>query len=73
MDLFRAAGAPCIDHGEVARSIPGDRSKPLACRPKLSEDVIKVYGEALALTAAAKAIIIHDTRYVVHIEKSTGF
>ena len=44
IDLFVAAGAPCIVYGEVARSIQGDRSKPLAQKPKLSEDQIAVYG-----------------------------
>jgi inosose dehydratase len=44
MELFKAAKAPCIVYGEVARSIQGDRSRPLATKPKLSEDEIKVYG-----------------------------
>lgn len=43
MDFFIAAKAPCIVYGEVARSIQGDRSKPLATKPKLSEDEIRVY------------------------------
>ncbi len=43
MDFFTAAGAPCIVYGEVARSIQGDRSKPLASKPKLSEDQIRAY------------------------------
>lgn len=43
MDLFIAAKAPCIVYGEVARSIQGDRSKPLAQKPKLSEDQIRTY------------------------------
>lgn len=43
MDLFIAAGAPCIVYGEVARSIQGDRSKPLAQKPKLDEDQIRIY------------------------------
>lgn len=43
MDFFIAAGAPCIVYGEVARSIQGDRSKPLAGKPKLSEDQIRAY------------------------------
>ena len=30
MAFFKAAGAPCIVYGETARSIQGDRSKPLA-------------------------------------------
>ena len=43
MDFFIAAGASCIVYGEVARSIQGDRSKPLASKPKLSEDQIRAY------------------------------
>ncbi len=43
MDLFIAAKAPCIVYGEVARSIQGDRSKPLAQKPRLSEDQIRTY------------------------------
>ena len=43
MDFFIAAGAPCIVYGEVARSIQGDRPKPLASKPKLSEDQIRAY------------------------------
>ncbi|WP_426037148.1 myo-inosose-2 dehydratase [Cypionkella sp. TWP1-2-1b2] len=43
MDFFIAAGAPCIVYGEVARSIQGDCSKPLASKTKLSEDQIRAY------------------------------
>ena len=43
MALFKAVGAPCIVYGEIARSIQGDRSKPLATKPKLDEAQIKVY------------------------------
>jgi inosose dehydratase len=35
MAFFKAAQAPCIVYGETARSIQGDRSKPLATKPKL--------------------------------------
>ena len=48
MDLFNAVAAPCIVYGEVARSIQGDRSAPLATKPKISEDQIKVYGAKLS-------------------------
>ena len=51
MDFFIAAKAPCIVYGETARSIQGDRSKPLATKPKLSEDEIKVYGRKMAAFA----------------------
>lgn len=47
MDLFKAVKAPCIVYGETARTIQGDRSKPLAGKPKLSEDQIKVYGRKM--------------------------
>jgi inosose dehydratase len=40
LDFFVAAKAPCIVYGETARSIQGDRSKPLATKPKLSENEI---------------------------------
>ena len=36
IELFKAVNAPCIVYGEVGRSIQGDRSKPLATKPKLS-------------------------------------
>ncbi|MFT3974311.1 MAG: myo-inosose-2 dehydratase [Amaricoccus sp.] len=47
MALFKAMNAPCIVYGETARSIQGDRSKPLATKPKLSEDEIKVYARKM--------------------------
>jgi inosose dehydratase len=47
MDLFIAAGAPCIVYGETARSIQGVRSAPLATKPKLSEEDIREYGRKL--------------------------
>lgn len=43
IDLFKAVNAPCIVYGEVARSIQGDRSQPLARKPKLSEAEMKAY------------------------------
>ena len=47
MDFFIAAGAPCIVYGETARSIQGVRSAPLAAKPKLSEEEIRVYGRKM--------------------------
>lgn len=47
IDLFKAVNAPCIVYGEVGRSIQGDRSKPLATKPKLSGDEMKAYGRRL--------------------------
>jgi inosose dehydratase len=47
MDLFIAAGAPCIVYGETARSIQGIRSAPLSSKPKLSEEEIKAYGRKM--------------------------
>ncbi|TGV61946.1 myo-inosose-2 dehydratase, partial [Mesorhizobium sp. M00.F.Ca.ET.149.01.1.1] len=44
IDLFKAVNAPCIVYGEVGRSIQGDRSKPLATKPKLTGDEMKTYG-----------------------------
>lgn len=51
MDLFKATAAPLIVYGEVARSVQGDRSKPLATKPKISEDEFKVYGRKLSAFA----------------------
>jgi inosose dehydratase len=47
LDFFVAAGAPCIVYGETARSIQGDRSKPLATKPKLSEAEMRDYGRKM--------------------------
>ena len=44
IDLFKAVDAPCIVYGEVGRSIQGDRSKPLARKPKLTESEMRAYG-----------------------------
>ena len=49
--FFKAAKAPCIVYGETARSIQGDRSKPLATKPKLSENGIKVYARKMTAFA----------------------
>ncbi|HEY8577511.1 MAG TPA: myo-inosose-2 dehydratase [Devosia sp.] len=43
IELFKAVDAPCIVYGEVGRSIQGDRSKPLATKPKLGDDEMKAY------------------------------
>jgi inosose dehydratase len=47
MDFFIAAKAPCIVYGETARSVQGDRSRPLTTKPKLGEDEIKAYGRKM--------------------------
>ena len=47
MRLFKAMKAPCIVYGETARTIQGDRSKPLAMRPRLDEQQIRAYGRKL--------------------------
>ena len=47
IDLFKAVNAPCIVYGEVGRSIQGDRSKPLASKPKLSGDEMKAYARRM--------------------------
>jgi inosose dehydratase len=44
IELFKAVNAPCIVYGEVGRSIQGDRSKPMATKPKLADDEMKAYG-----------------------------
>jgi inosose dehydratase len=51
MAFFKAAQAPCIVYGETARSIQGDRSKPLATKPKLGEDEIKAYARKMTVFA----------------------
>ena len=43
IELFKAVDAPCIVYGEVGRSIQGDRSRPLATKPKLSDEEMKAY------------------------------
>jgi inosose dehydratase len=43
IDLFKAVDAPCIVYGEVGRSIQGDRSRPLATKPRLADDEMKAY------------------------------
>jgi inosose dehydratase len=48
IDLFKAVEAPCIVYGEVGRSIQGDRSKPLASKPRLSEAEMKDYGAKIS-------------------------
>ncbi len=47
MDLFKAAGAPCIIYGETARSIQGDRSRALATKPRLSDDEMRTYARKM--------------------------
>ena len=43
IELFKAVDAPCIVYGEVGRSIQGNRSKPLATKPRLDDDEMKAY------------------------------
>ena len=43
IELFKEVDAPCIVYGEVGRSIQGDRSRPLATKPKLSDEEMKDY------------------------------
>lgn len=47
IELFKAVAAPCIVYGEVGRSIQGDRSKPLATKPKLTGDEMKSYARRI--------------------------
>ncbi|MCA3556446.1 myo-inosose-2 dehydratase [Aestuariivirga sp.] len=44
IDLFKAVNAPLIVYGEVGLSIQGDRSRPLASKPRLSSAEMKDYG-----------------------------
>ncbi|WDR04806.1 myo-inosose-2 dehydratase [Devosia rhodophyticola] len=43
IELFKAVDAPCIVYGEVGRSIQGQRSVPLAQKPRLDESEMKAY------------------------------
>ncbi|PZO82444.1 MAG: myo-inosose-2 dehydratase [Mesorhizobium amorphae] len=47
IELFKAVDAPCIVYGEVGRSIQGDRSRPLATKPRLSDSEMKAYARRL--------------------------
>ena len=51
MDFFIAAGAPCIVYGEIARAIQGERAAPLATKPRISDDEMKVYGRTVTTFA----------------------
>ena len=48
VDLFKAVNAPCIVYGEIGRSIQGDRSKPLATKPKLTPQEMVAYGRKVS-------------------------
>ncbi len=43
IELFKAVAAPCIVYGEVGLSVQGDRSKPMATKPKLEDRDMKSY------------------------------
>jgi len=47
IELFKAVNAPCIVYGEVGRSIQGDRKKPLATKPVLTDAEMKSYARRL--------------------------
>jgi len=47
IELFKAVDAPCIVYGEVGRSIQGDRTRPLATKPRLSDDEMRAYAKKL--------------------------
>jgi inosose dehydratase len=47
IELFKAVDAPCIVYGEVARSIQGQRTTPLAGKAVLGDDEMKAYGRKL--------------------------
>ncbi len=51
MDFFIAAGAPCIVYGETARSIQGDRHRPLSEKPCIDGSQMKAYGARLTAFA----------------------
>src|SRR3569832_1620571 len=47
LPILKAADAPCSVYGEVGRSIQGDLTRPLATKPKLSDDEMKAYAGKL--------------------------
>ena len=47
MAFFKATGAPCIVYGETARSIQGDRARPLATKPRLDEAQTRTYARKM--------------------------
>lgn len=51
LELFKAVDAPCVVYGEQARSIQGDRTRPLDTKAKLSEEEFKVYGARVTALA----------------------
>ena len=51
MDFFIAAQAPCIVYGEMARAIQGERAAPLATKPRISDDEMRVYGRTMTAFA----------------------
>jgi inosose dehydratase len=46
--FFKAASAPCIVYGEVARSVQGDRNTPLAQKPVVCEAEMAAYGRKIS-------------------------
>lgn len=46
--FFKAAAAPCIVYGEVARSIQGERQTPLARKVRLTESEMAEYGRKVS-------------------------
>jgi len=51
MALFKATAAPCIVYGETAEAIMGDRSRPLATRPRLDDEAMRAYAHRLTAFA----------------------
>ena len=51
MDFFIAAKAPCIVYGEIARAIQGERAAPLATKPRIADDEMRVYGRTMTAFA----------------------
>ena len=51
MDFFIAAQAPCIVYGEMARAIQGEWAAPLATKPRISDDEMRVYGRTMTAFA----------------------
>jgi inosose dehydratase len=51
IELFRENGAPCIVYGETTGTVQNRRDTPLARRPRLDEEQMRVYGRKLTAFA----------------------
>ncbi|HVL70629.1 MAG TPA: myo-inosose-2 dehydratase [Beijerinckiaceae bacterium] len=69
LDLLKAMGCKVLILAETSNAIHGDRSKPLAERPRLSGDEWKRFGERV--TAVADRVLQEGLRVVYHHHMGT--